>query len=681
MPHTRTHSIAAFVSLFVALDAACGGAPPPRDPATAATRGARGDAAGHAVAEGDEAQARGATPSARDVVVDKPREGVIGAVAPLPTKAQTPKVEAAAASPSPIELGADAKFAALEGASEGDSVPAAGPPVTRATRVRAMDDLLESALQAPSSGLTVHGVGRGAGGVSYGTIGQGSLRMAGGALVRHGYASPLQLAQPAGPLAHVPTDFDTEAYAHIAENPFRQVSDTPLSTFSLDVDTASYSNVRRFLRDGQRPPIDAVRIEELVNYFRYDDPAPSGDQPFAVHTEVASAPWNPRHRLVRIGVRGREIAAAAVPPRNLVFLVDVSGSMEGADKLPLLKHGLAMLARSLRPQDHIAIVVYAGASGLALPTTRGDRQGAILAALGSLEAGGSTNGAEGIELAYELAQEGFVPGGINRVILATDGDFNVGVTSEGELVRLIEKKRESGVFLTVLGFGSGNVKDSTMEALADHGNGNYAYVDSPAEARKVLVREAGSTLVTIAKDVKLQVEFNPARVASYRLIGYENRALADRDFNDDKKDAGDVGAGHCVTALYELTLARDAGDGAPEVDPLRYQTDRAPSAVAGTDELMTVKVRYKAPNGDSSRLSRYAVRDTDARLDATSDDFRWSTAVAGFGMLLRDSAHKGNASMDLVLRLARSAVGRDAHGDRRELLDLVERARRLGIDG
>lgn len=673
MPHTRTQSVVALATLFVAFATGCGGAPPPRDPVTAATPDGRAEVVGHAVAERAGERGRSIDESAVEETRTTPAE-------PVATTPPTPAVSQPTGESTAIGvMRARADKAARSAQGREGAVR-----VER--KAASVDDLLDSALGGDAvSGLSLHGSGHGAGRIApsapASTAAAVGARRIVGKLARNSYGAPLQIAQPAGPLGQVPADFNTEAYAHIAENPFRQVSDTPLSTFSLDVDTASYSNVRRFLRDGQRPPIDAVRIEELVNYFRYDDPAPSGDQPFAVHTEVASAPWNPRHRLVRIGVRGREIAANAVPPRNLVFLVDVSGSMDSPDKLPLVKHGLSMLARNLRAADHIAIVVYAGASGLALPTTPGDRRGAILTSIASLEPGGSTNGAEGIELAYQLAEEGFVPGGINRVILATDGDFNVGVTSQGELVRLIEKKRENGVFLTVLGFGTGNVKDATMEALADHGNGNYAYVDSPAEAQKVLVREAGSTLVTIAKDVKLQVEFNPARVASYRLIGYENRALADRDFNDDRKDAGEVGAGHCVTALYELTLARDAGDGSPEVDPLRYQTDRAPSAVAGTDELMTVKVRYKAPDGDTSRLSHHAVHDSDARLDDTSDDFRWSTAVAGFGMLLRNSEHKGSASIDLVVRLARSAVGRDVHGDRRELIELLDRARNLGIGG
>jgi Ca-activated chloride channel family protein len=655
MPHTRTPSTALALTLSFALVLGCGGASPPRD------------AVGHVGRDGREPE-RIAEREAAGAKDEKVPNGVI-TVEPSPPRAEAvPALREPAAAPAEVEAAASAPPTAGREEAKRDDLLALDAIAPAPAKMAA-----KRSSPASVSRFSLRGIGHGGGGYGRGAVGQST---------GHGYRAPLQLARPSGALAPAPdAEFNTEGYAHIADNPFRAVADTPLSTFSLDVDTASYANVRRFLLDGQRPPADAVRIEELLNYFRYDDPAPTAGAPFAVRTEVAPAPWNPRHRLVRIGVRAREIAAERVPPRNLVFLVDVSGSMDSPDKLPLLKQGLAMLARSLRPEDHIAIAVYAGASGLALPVTRGDQHGRILAALGALEPGGSTNGAEGIELAYQLAEERFVAGGINRVILATDGDFNVGVTSHGDLVRLIENKRESGVFLTVLGFGTGNVKDETMEALADHGNGNYAYIDSSAEAKKVLVREAGSTLVTIAKDVKLQVEFNPARVARHRLIGYENRVLADRDFNDDKKDAGDVGAGHSVTALYEIELAGAYEEGRPEVDPLKYQSDRGLTGAAGSTELMTVKIRHKAPDGATSRLTSYAVRDGDARLDDASDDFRWATAVAGFGMLLRNSEHKGSASLDLVLRLARSAVGRDAHGDRGEFIELVDRARRLGVGG
>jgi Ca-activated chloride channel family protein len=513
-----------------------------------------------------------------------------------------------------------------------------------------------------------------------GAIGTGA---GGGAMKRKPAThSRFGIAAPASQPAFLPSaEFDTEAYAHPADNPFVAVTDSPLSTFSIDVDTASYSNVRRFLRDGQLPPADAVRVEEMINYFRYAYPVPRGDQPFSVHAEVASAPWRPRHRLVHVGLRAREIDRAAVPARNLVFLIDVSGSMQSEDKLPLLKRGLALLARELRPADRMAMVVYAGSSGLVLPSTSGREQGRILGALDTLEAGGSTNGAEGIELAYRVAQENFIRGGINRVLLATDGDFNVGVTSEGDLTRLIEHKRESGVFLTVLGFGTGNVKDSTMELLADKGNGNYAYVDSIAEAHKVLVREAGSTLVTVAKDVKLQVEWNPKLVASYRLIGYENRLLADRDFNDDEKDAGEMGAGHTVTALYEIVLSETGTRAAPAVDPLKYQSEREPTAAAAGPELLTLKVRYKRPDAHHSLLLSHAVVDNGQQLEQSSNDFRWAAAVAGFGMLLRGSQQRGDTSLRLVHSLARSALGRDDSGDRKELLELIERAAAVGAGG
>src|SRR5687768_16337929 len=365
-------------------------------------------------------------------------------------------------------------------------------------------------------------------------------------------------------------DFNTETYDNIDEGGIRRVVDHPLSTFSIDVDTASYANVRRFLTDGSLPPAGAVRIEELINYFRFDYPQPDGDDPFSVTTELAVSPWNKKHRLALIGIRGRESVDKDPAPRNLVFLLDVSGSMEPPDKLPLVRNAMRMLVDTLTSQDRIAIVVYAGASGLVLPSTRGDEKEVIHRALAHLEAGGSTNGAAGITLAYQIARRQFVRGGVNRVILATDGDFNVGVTSQDELIRLIEHERESGVFLSVLGVGTGNLKDSTMEKLADKGNGNYAYLDSLHEARKVLVREGGATLNAIAKDVKIQVEFNPAVVAAYRLIGYENRALRSEDFNDDRKDAGEIGEGHTVTALYEIVPAGTEIK-TPAVDPLRYQ--------------------------------------------------------------------------------------------------------------
>jgi Ca-activated chloride channel homolog len=468
------------------------------------------------------------------------------------------------------------------------------------------------------------------------------------------------------------TAFNTEEYAYIAENGFRSASTSPLSTFAIDVDRASYANVRRFLNEGRMPPADAVRIEELINYFDYDDPGPTGEHPFGVRTEVAPAPWNPANRLVRIGIQGRRMERGELPPSNLVFLVDVSGSMDEPAKLPLVKHALSRLVEELRDEDHVAIVVYAGAAGVVLEPTSGEDRREILRALDDLQAGGSTAGGEGIRQAYRLARDAFVRGGNNRVILATDGDFNVGVSSEGELVRLIQREREDGIFLTVLGFGTGNYKDARMEALADHGNGNYAYVDGEDEAEKVLVREMGGTLFTIAKDVKVQVEFNPAQVDSYRLIGYENRLMAAEDFNDDHRDAGELGAGHTVTALYEVV---PAGGGRPRVDPLRYQDRRR--ADAGDGELMTVKLRYKEPDGDESRLIERAVRDDGGSLDEATDDFRFAAAVAQWGMLLRGSAHAGEASYAGVLQLARGALGSDRDGDRAGFVRLVQSSRRL----
>jgi Ca-activated chloride channel family protein len=468
--------------------------------------------------------------------------------------------------------------------------------------------------------------------------------------------------------------FNTEAYDRIVDNAFVAVAGNPLSTFSIDVDTASYANVRRFLTSGRLPPKDAVRIEELVNYFRYDYAPPRGQQPFSVSSEVARCPWQPEHRLVLIGLQGRALEETTLPPRNLVFLLDVSGSMNSPDKLPLLQESMGLLVDQLRPQDRVAIVVYAGASGLVLPPTSGERKEAIRQALESLRAGGSTAGGAGIELAYRVAADSFVPGGINRVILATDGDFNVGITSQGELVRLIEEKRRTGVFLSVLGFGTGNLKDSTMEKLADSGNGNYSYIDSLAEGRKVLVEEAGSTLVTIAKDVKIQVEFNPARVAAYRLIGYENRALRAEDFNDDKKDAGEIGSGHSVTALYQVVPAGVAID-LPGIDPLKYQ--RPPAAPLGehSEELMTVKLRYKEPDGERSRLVSAAVLERAS--GSASANLRFAAAVAEFGMLLRESEHKGQASWAQVLELAEDGRGHDREGYRAEFLELARTAEGL----
>ncbi len=440
--------------------------------------------------------------------------------------------------------------------------------------------------------------------------------------------------------------------------------------------------MRRYIGDHTIPPIDAVRVEEFINYFDYDYPQPAGAHPFSVSTEVASCPWNPEHRLVHVGIKGRSIAQGQTPPRNLVFLLDVSGSMNNHDKLPLLKRGLTMLTKDLRPSDRVAIVVYAGASGVVLPSTPGSRRDKILGSLEKLSAGGSTNGGEGIKLAYKIARENFIKGGINRVLLGTDGDFNVGTSSRGELERLIEQKRKSGVYLTVLGFGRGNLKDSTMELLADKGNGNYAYIDSDREAHKVLVREAGSTIVTIAKDVKLQVEFNPAAVSRYRLIGYENRVLAAKDFNDDKKDAGEIGAGHTVTALYEVVPVGGAKPKTPstaEVDALKYQTARGLTQDATSGELMTVKVRYKPPKSSTSTLLSQIVQDADTGYKAASENYRFSAAVALYGMLLRESPERSQGTLAQAASMARGALGKDPHGDRKEFVSLVEQAAQIGL--
>ncbi|MDH5655577.1 MAG: VWA domain-containing protein [Spirochaetia bacterium] len=471
-------------------------------------------------------------------------------------------------------------------------------------------------------------------------------------------------------------NFNTEDYDRIYENAFLDAKQKPLSTFSIDVDTASYANVRRFLKDGRLPPKDAVRIEEMINYFSYSYPSPSDDTPFSISTEVSKSPWNPENRLLLIGLKGKSIAEENLPARNLVFLLDVSGSMMARNKLPLLVKSMKMLTDQLSEKDTVSIVVYAGASGLVLPATSGYNKNKIMDSLNQLQAGGSTNGGAGIELAYKIARENFKPEGINRVILATDGDFNVGVSSQGDLIRMIEKKRESGIFLTVLGFGSGNLKDSTMEKLADKGNGNYAYIDSESEAAKVLVKEAGSTLVTIAKDVKIQIEFNPAQIHSYRLIGYENRILNSEDFNDDKKDAGEIGAGHNVTALYEIVPAGNAQNSI-SVDPLKYQTESRLNQTAGGNEIATVKIRYKNPRGMKSSLIERTVKAESISFGQSSENLRLAAGVAAFGMILRDSKYKGNADFNLLKEILEGAKGTDPNGYRAELLSLVDRAENL----
>lgn len=469
--------------------------------------------------------------------------------------------------------------------------------------------------------------------------------------------------------------YNTEEYERIYENPFLDALTNPLSTFSIDVDTASFANVRRFINSGTKPYADAVRIEELINYFTYDYPEPAGDAPFSFTTEIARAPWNEDNRLVHVGLKGRSVTFEEQKNHNLVFLLDVSGSMNSDHKLPLLKKAFTMLVDELSADDRVAIVVYAGAAGLVLESTPGNRKGEILDALNNLNAGGSTAGGAGIQLAYKTALDYFKSGGNNRIILATDGDFNVGASSDSELDRMIEEKRKSGVFLTVLGFGSGNYKDSKMESLADKGNGNYAYIDSIMEAQKVLVHEIGGTLTAIAKDVKIQIEFNPAKVKSYRLIGYENRVMRAEDFADDTKDAGELGSGHTVTALYEIVPA----DGQSSGEPLKYQSSAVTEEAALSNDVMTLKFRYKQPEGDTSQLIEVPVQADgwEASYTGTSANFRFSAAVAAWGMLLRDSQYKGNFSFNRILDLAGGALGDDLYGYRRAFLDLVEKSRSL----
>ncbi|HVX25290.1 MAG TPA: von Willebrand factor type A domain-containing protein, partial [Parafilimonas sp.] len=471
--------------------------------------------------------------------------------------------------------------------------------------------------------------------------------------------------------------FNTEGYDHITENPFLKVADNPLSTFSIDVDAASYANVRRFINEGELPPAGAVRIEELINYFTYNYPQPQNDDPFSINTEIANCPWNAQHKLVLIGFQGKKISTQNLPASNLVFLIDVSGSMDEEDKLPLVKSSLKLLVDQLRAQDKVSLVVYAGNAGLVLPATSGDDKIKIKDAIDALDAGGSTAGGEGIKLAYNIAKKNFIKYGNNRVILCTDGDFNVGVSSEDALQTLIENERQSGVFLSVLGFGTGNYQDSKMQLLADKGNGNHNYIDNSSEAKKVFVNEFGGTLFTIAKDVKLQIEFNPYKVQGYRLIGYENRLLNKEDFNDDKKDAGELGSGHTVTALYELIPAGLNDTMLKTVDPLRYQKTKSPAKNNFNNEVMNIKLRYKKPDGDKSILIEHPLEDENTAFNSTSDNFRFAASVAEFGMLLRNSKYKGNADFSSVKQIAKSASGNDEEGYRKEFLNLVKKASAL----
>jgi Ca-activated chloride channel homolog len=466
-------------------------------------------------------------------------------------------------------------------------------------------------------------------------------------------------------------NFNTEGYASVNDNSYKKVKLNPLSTFSIDVDNSSYSNIRRFINQGQLPPADAVRIEEMINYFTYNYSEPASDHPFSVYTEMAVCPWNRKHQLLQIGLKAKSVDKSKLPPSNLVFLIDVSGSMNDPQKLPLLKSAFSLLVKELRPQDRVAIVVYAGAAGRVLSSTSGKYKEKILAAIDNLEAGGSTAGGAGLRLAYDEAENNFIEDGNNRIILATDGDFNVGESSNGGMERLVEEQREKGVFITVLGFGMGNLKDDKMEIIADKGNGNYYYIDNLQEARKVLVREFGGTLFTVAKDVKFQVEFNPAKVASYRLIGYENRILNDRDFNDDTKDAGEMGSGHNVTALYELVPA-GADEYIPGVDPLKYQKTEPDNIISDqTDEYLTIKVRYKKPDGDTSILFEKPVKGRINDMTEASENMRFAAAVAEFGMILRNSEFKGNSTLDGAAKLARSGRGEDEDGYRSEMIRLI----------
>ena len=484
-----------------------------------------------------------------------------------------------------------------------------------------------------------------------------------------GYANRTYAPQP---------NFNTEDYDRIQENRFHRATQEPQSTFSIDVDAASYSNLRRFINNGQRPPEDAVRIEEMINYFDYEYVEPTGKHPFSINTEVSDCPWQPKHRLVHIGLQGKHTPSENLPAANLVFLIDVSGSMSAANKLPLVQTSFKLLADQLRPQDRVAIVVYAGAAGLVLEPTTGNNKTKIKEAIDKLQAGGSTAGGEGIRLAYKTAKEHFIKGGNNRVILASDGDFNVGVSSDGELVRIVEEERKSGVYLTVLGYGMGNYKDNKMQKLADSGNGNHAYIDNLDEARRVLVSEFGGTMYTIAKDVKLQLEFNPAVVQGYRLIGYENRVLNNADFDDDQKDAGELGAGHTVTALYEIIpVGIESKFLAADKDLKYQQRDLTPTANR-SNELLTVKFRYKAPEADNSQLMEEVIMDKKSSLDKTSDNFRWSAAVATFGMLLRNSEFKGDANYEQCKKLAAGARGKDTEGYRAEMIRMIETVGLMG---
>lgn len=477
-------------------------------------------------------------------------------------------------------------------------------------------------------------------------------------------------------------NFNREGYDNIKENPFLKVTDNPLSTFSIDVDGASYSNIRRFINQGQLPPNGAVRIEEMINYFTYKYQQPKGDDPFSINTQYAVCPWNARHQIVSIGLQGKKIPTENLPPANLIFLIDVSGSMMPPDKLPLVQTSMKLLVDQLRPQDKVAMVVYAGSAGLVLPSTKGSEKVTIKNAIDKLQAGGSTAGGAGIQLAYKVAEDNFIKKGNNRVILCTDGDFNVGLSSDDALENMITEKRESGVYLTVLGFGMGNYQDAKMQKLADKGNGNHAYIDNLKEARKVLISQFGGTMFTIAKDVKLQIEFNPSKVQGYRLIGYENRMLAREDFNDDKKDAGELGSGHTVTALYEIIPVGVDASELKNVDALKYQKPNTKAAgFNNSSEVMTVKFRYKKPDGNKSILLQGVVAGNPVAFKSADENIQLSAAVAQFGMLLRDSEYKGEGGYDLVNSLLKTLLENDPEGYKNELVQLVQTASNLRKGG
>ncbi|MBN2413099.1 von Willebrand factor type A domain-containing protein [candidate division KSB1 bacterium] len=477
------------------------------------------------------------------------------------------------------------------------------------------------------------------------------------------------LAPPAPGEGYI--DFNTEEYSKINESGFLEVLQHPLSTFAADVDAASYSNARRFIMRDQLPYKDAVRSEEFINYFNYDYKIPEDEHPLSINMEYSECPWNEKCQLIHIGLQGKKLSKADQKPSNLVFLIDVSGSMNDPKKLPLLQKSFNLMVDQLKAEDHVALVVYAGNAGLVLPSTPGSEKEVIKDAINRLSAGGSTAGGAGIQLAYKIAKQNLIPGGNNRVILATDGDFNIGISSTAELTRFIEEKRDDGIFLTVLGFGMGNYKDYRLQELADRGNGNHAYIDNILEAKKVLVNDLTATLFTIAKDVKIQVEFNPVKIKSYRLIGYENRELQDEDFVDDTKDAGEIGAGHTVTALYEVVPADDQNT---KTYDLKYTERTIKKDAEKSDEILTVRIRYKEPDGKTSTEFSSVLKGKPAKLAATSDNFRFSAAVAEFAMVLRDSEFKGTADINSVKKLAASSLGQDPFGYRKEFMDLTERA-------